>query len=248
MSTETIILTGLMGSRSAGTDTETSDSDYMSVVLGNEDVYLGLDYYGDQGTKQSNTPSGEHTYYELRKFLKLCQGFNPNVIPLLYLDPYHYVNLDSDGQLLIEMRYIFTSKIAVESFGGYAYNQMKKMGSPGSPTGQMGAKRKDLRDKYGYDSKYFYHTIRLTRMLIEFIESGGRNLFVDRRNIDRQELLDFRNGILNYTEAMKLAEDHLEKVKKAFEKNPKCLPDKPNKIAIRELCKTILKNHLNLKT
>lgn len=155
-----------MGSHSVGTAGPDSDTDLMQVVLAPMEHYLGLDLWGQQGTREhvTETPDGrtELVQYELRKFLRLCAGFNPNVIPLLYLDKWEQV--DDVGIQLVWKRSLFNSKKAVYAFAGYAHGQLKKMQSPEAPTGQLGAKRKALREKYGYDTKYAYHAVRLCRI------------------------------------------------------------------------------------
>ena len=170
-----------MGSQSVGTNTPESDTDYMEVVLAGEDVYLGMDYWGSQGTKERKTTDEqgkvvEATAYELTKFLRLCSGFNPNVIPLLWLKPEHYLILESAGKLIIENRHLFNSKVAVFSFCGYAHNQLKKMGTDGAATGRMGAKRKDLRDKFGYDCYEDAST--------EFLTNNGWKKWDDVNSVD----------------------------------------------------------------
>jgi hypothetical protein len=62
----------------------------MSVVIPSEDVYLGLDNWGQAGTKDVSYDDPvkgfvEHKYYELKKFIGMCAGMNPNAIPLLGL-------------------------------------------------------------------------------------------------------------------------------------------------------------------
>lgn len=242
---EKTILTGLIGSNSVGTSTPESDKDFMSVILADEDKYLGLDWWGDQGTKTYLRKLAgvevEEVSYELSKFLRLCQNFNPNVIPLLWLDENNYILATPEGRELIKNRDMFNSKLAVNSFSGYALGQLKKMGE-NCPTGKMGAKRKELRDKFGYDTKYAYHCIRLSTMLVEFLETG--ELTVYRGGKDADYLLDIRNGKYTYdyvvTEAGKLLQE-AETLAKTSN-----LPDKPDKKRIREFCVKTLREHLEL--
>lgn len=241
---ETILIRGLMGSHSVGTDTAASDYDYMHVVAASDEVYLGLDWYGNQGTKEERGDGIECVSYELKKFLRLCQNFNPNVIPLLWLDPRDYHILTPAGQEILDAREIFNSKLAVHAFMGYAYGQLRKMENSDCPTGQMGLKRKELRDKFGYDTKFYYHCIRLARMLIEFLQSNGKTLNVYRKDIDAAELLELRNGKHTYPEAIVNVEFHLEWAKKIADCST--LPEEPNKLEIRQLCKKILRKHLEL--
>jgi len=66
--------------------------------------------------------------------------------------------------------------------------------------------RAELEAKYGYDTKYAYHVIRLGRMCIEILEQG--KVFVKRS--DRDELLAIRNGAWSYERLLEEA-DKLDK-------------------------------------
>jgi uncharacterized protein len=193
-----IILEGELGSRSVGTETPESDYDYMRVILAPREHYLGLDLWGQQGMKQevSEGPGGlkvEITSYEFRKFLKMCSGFNPNVVPMLFLEHESFRVIGDVGFDLLFQRDMFRSKKAAHSFLGYAHGQMTKLGENGA-TGKLGQARKDLRAKYGFDTKYAYHAVRLARMLREYLENDGTYVNVWRKNIDAEELYSIRIG------------------------------------------------------
>jgi predicted nucleotidyltransferase len=128
-----VILTGTIGSHSYGTATPTSDYDYMSVVVASDDVYLGLDNWGNSGTKddQYEDPEKglvEHKYFELKKAMAMFTNFNPNIIPLLWLQPYHYEVVTPESDLLMKNRTLFNSKQVYRTFSGYAHGQLQKMG------------------------------------------------------------------------------------------------------------------------
>lgn len=249
---ETVILSGVMGSHSVGTAGPDSDTDLMQVVLAPVEHYLGLDYWGQQGTREvvTENPDGrtELVQYELRKFLRLCSGFNPNVIPLLYLPVYDAI--DDAGLDIVRKRDLFNSKKAVYAFAGYAHGQLKKMQSPDAPTGTLGAKRKALREKYGYDTKYAYHAVRLCRMLREFmmdVTFWDRTpiMRVNRTAIDVAELIRIRNGEWTLGEVVDHVQDTLftcEKLAKAGD-----LPDEPDWAGINRLSIDIIREHVKEK-
>src|ERR1041385_5043227 len=99
---DTVILSGTVGSHSYGTATRDSDYDYMSVVIAAPDVYLGLADWGSAGTKKdlSEDPIKgivEHQYFEIKKFMGMCEGMNPNAIPLLWLQNDQYELMTPQG-------------------------------------------------------------------------------------------------------------------------------------------------------
>lgn len=240
------LLSAIIGSHAYGTATADSDLDKMEVIAASDNVYLSLDWFGSQGTVERKDPEKreEYTAYEVTKFMRLCQNFNPNVIPLLWLPFEKYTHIDNLGMLLIENRKIFNSKIALHSFCGYAHGQVQKMGADNPATGKMGEKRKKLRDMFGYDTKYMMHAIRLSRMIVEFFTSNGEELNVDRTTIDAPFLKEVRNGALLYDLGKRHIEDLLEQAKSVAEKST--LPENPDKDAIRDLARYILRKHLEL--
>lgn len=247
---EKILISALIGSHAYGTATEESDMDFMTVTAAPDNVYLSLDWFGQQGTKERKQMCGdvilsESTEYEVTKFMRLCQNFNPNVIPLLWLpDDLSYLTVHPLGQLLIDNRKIFNSKIALHSFVGYASGQIAKMGADNPATGKMGAKRKELRDKFGYDTKYMMHALRLSRMILEFFLNNGEGLHVDRTGIDAEELKAIRAGSLSYEAGKEKIEMLLALAK--IQAARSSLPEEPDKEAIRDLARYILRKHLEL--
>lgn len=319
-----IILTGTIGSHSYGTATPTSDYDYMSVVIPPPDVYLGLHNWGVSGTKEDGYDDPvkgfvEHKYYELKKFIGMCAGMNPNAVPLLWLQPEHYEVMSEEGAMLVQRRDIFNSKKAYHTFSGYAHGQLQKMGGvfndaeepnkilraghvqfqdwaeqeiyrqrdmrdhpedwnglmeheinssvksydekwlnalialkthskeeikrikDGPITGRMGKKRKELRDKYGYDTKFAFHTIRLMRMCVEFLSHPEEGLKVFRKGPggDGDFLYSIREGAFSQEDVKKMADELFAEAKEAVKTSP--LPDEPDTEAIHSLTMDLIK-------
>ena len=56
--------------------------------------------------------------------------------------------------------------------------------------GYMGEKRKEIVDKFGYDTKNASHLIRLLRMAMEFLSTGELNVW----RKDAPQLLEIKRG------------------------------------------------------
>lgn len=230
-----------VGSHAYGTNLPDSDLDLMSIYVGDPYVYLGMDYFGQQGTRQyKQAPTDgietEITHYEVLKFMRMLTSFNPNVIPILYLD--EYIEVHPLGQEIIDNRKMFNSRAAYHSFSGMAHNQIKKM-VDGDTTGEMGAKRKAIRDEHGFDRKHALHAIRLQRTLLEFIRSDGEVMNINRTNIDREELMAIRLGPIPLIEIQQISNDLEQKINKAIGKSS--LPPYPDRDKINEFCVNLLK-------
>lgn len=88
--------------------------------------------------------------------------------------------------------------------------------------------------------KHAMHLVRLLRMSIEILEGKGVN--VDRTNIDREHLMDIRNGVFSFDQIL---EESNELNTKADELYKTCiLPKLPNKEKIDKLLIAILDTHL----
>lgn len=188
------VLSGFRGSISHNTFKPSSidDIDLISIYLAPVDYYIGLNQKKSfvRGN-QILQDEFDLVSYELRHFVKLALKFNPNIIPLLWLNKDHYINIDAMGELFITNRDYFSSKHAYKTFTGYAMAQLARM-SKKSFEGYMGEKRKALVKKFGYDCKNASHAIRLFKMGIEFLDTGKLNVYRD--GDDRELLMDIKEG------------------------------------------------------
>lgn len=65
--------------------------------------------------------------YSFNKLINLLISCNPNTIEILGCKPEHYLYLNEEGKLLLENRKLFLSKRCINSFGGYAYQQLNRL-------------------------------------------------------------------------------------------------------------------------
>ena len=117
-----IILLGLGGSHAYGTNIEGSDLDIRGIACNSKrDILLGGDF------EQVAEPETDTVVYSLNKIAKLLSNCNPNTIEMLGLLPEQYVYLSPAGKELVENRNMFLSKRAINSFGGYANQQLYRL-------------------------------------------------------------------------------------------------------------------------
>lgn len=67
--------------------------------------------------------------YELRHFVGLLCNGNPNVLATLWVKPEAIIHMEPEGKMLRAARFLFATKRAYHSFGGYAHSQLKRMES-----------------------------------------------------------------------------------------------------------------------
>ena len=117
-----IIFKTLVGSHSYGTNIEGSDEDFKGVYIQDpQDVYVN-------GYKEQLDISKDETYYEIERFLSLCQTGNPTMLELLYAPKECIEYISPIFQKVVDNRDIFMTKALRFSFGGYAIEQIKKAG------------------------------------------------------------------------------------------------------------------------
>lgn len=117
-----VILLGLAGSYSYGTYNENSDIDIRGVAVNRKSDLIGLtsfEQYVDDGT--------DTTIYSFNKMIQLLLNCNPNTIELLGMNAENYLYLNDIGRELLQRRKMFLSKRAIQSFGGYADAQLRRL-------------------------------------------------------------------------------------------------------------------------
>lgn len=141
-----IIFECVSGSKSYGLATAQSDTDIRGVFVLPKEHYYSLEY-----VDQINDESNDVVYYELNKFVGLCAKNNPNILELLAVDEQHilYKHPLFDKLSLG----LFLSRKCEQSFGNYAYAQIKKArGLNKKIMNPMAKERKEVLDFcYVYD-------------------------------------------------------------------------------------------------
>lgn len=137
------ILYTVSGSQAYGMATDTSDIDIRGVALGSRESYLGLsggfeqlenpehfpplDVFSPREQEIISRTKLEGTIYELRKFLRLALGCNPNIIEVLYCRDEEVRLITPEGERLREARDLFLSAKAKHTLSGYATSQINRI-------------------------------------------------------------------------------------------------------------------------
>ena len=212
-----VVLMGLRGSDAHGTklpqkaSAAVDDTDVFVVVRQPLEYYLS--FAGYNKSQEHWDSAGEHLdilVYDIRKFMWLLSGGNPNVVSWLWNRPedYLYGNNYNIGKALIEKRDLFVTKTLVNSLVGYARGQQKRMLSQNAYRGYMGEKRKMLVDRFGYDVKFAAHTIRLLFLAKEALTNKTVFSFRPERDL----LMGIKSGKLPIHEVNRIVDEELEVV------------------------------------
>ena len=117
-----IVLLGLGGSHAYGLSTQNSDLDVRGICANKKDEILTGNFYSQFVETDTDT-----TIYSFNKMIQLLARVNPNTIEILGLKPEHYLYVTDIGQEILDNKEMFLSKLAVNSFGGYANQQIYRL-------------------------------------------------------------------------------------------------------------------------
>jgi predicted nucleotidyltransferase len=208
------ILRGVLGSTSHGTAIDGQDDrDEMGIFIEPPENVCGLSpvdhyIYRDQPDGVRSQPGDlDLVMYSLRKFCRLAAKGNPSVMILLWLP--EYIKATEIGAQLFGMRQAFISQEAGKRFLGYLTAQKKSL------TGERTQKvnRPELIEKYGFDSKFAVHALRLGYEGIELLKHRRLTLPVAEPNLG--VLRAVRTGQYTYAQTLNLinlAEEHLREL------------------------------------
>lgn len=119
-----IIILTVGGSHAYGTEHAGSDLDIRGCCLNKKYEILT-----NQKFEQFENHATDTVIYSLNKLVSLLSNCNPNVIELMGNRPEHYFYLSPIGQELLDNKKLFLSKKCIQSFGGYANDQLRRLGN-----------------------------------------------------------------------------------------------------------------------
>jgi hypothetical protein len=186
-----LIMTYIGGSQAHGAKVgATDDTDWYGVFIEPATKALGLDriehfIYTTGGKLGGNGPADtDVTLYSLRKWAGLAARGNPSSLHFLFAKhQFSHTIWDS----ITSQSHLFLSKNHVKPFLGFANDQLMRLFGE---KGQKNIHRAELKEKYGYDTKYAMHVVRLFGEAKELMKTG--RITLPRPNAT--ELIDIRNG------------------------------------------------------
>lgn len=164
----------IVGSAVFGMSTNDSDIDLMGVCIEPAYKVIGLGKfeqytYSTHEGRRAGPGDVDCTVYGLRKFMRLAVAQNPTILTLFFVPPEFrtYDGILADGFRNMADKVI--SKRCASTFLGYMQAQRERMQGI---RGGAHTNRPELVDKYGYDTKYAGHMIRLGYQGVEILKTG----------------------------------------------------------------------------
>jgi hypothetical protein len=211
----------------AGTD----DRDELGVCVEPAEYVIGLRHFEQyvhrskpQGVR-SEAGDLDLTIYGLRKFASLALKGNPSILLLFNVPDEKCSVLTDKGRELRELAWAFASRKAGAAFLGYMQQQRQRLMGE---RGQMNVKRPELIERYGFDTKYAGHSVRLGYQGIDYMQTGS--FPIPMMPEQRDLILEIRTGRIPENDVLTLAGNLEAELKDAIDTT--LLPDQPNYDAV----------------
>ena len=234
---DSIILEARVGSYSYGCqENNSSDIDVSGIcVPPKEIIYPHLTGYipgfgthpqkFDQYQRHHIKNKYDVTIFNIVKFFHLCMNNNPNIVDILYSDPKCITAITDSGIHLIKNKHLFLSKVCWRTFRGYARSQLRKIKKETLPTG---IKRLETVEKFGFDTKFAYHIVRLALECEQILSTG--DLILDK---DKDIYIEIRNGRWTKQRIFDFFHQKEAYLEKLYDNSK--LPDYPDENVIKRL-------------
>lgn len=222
---------GVHGTSVSGTD----DTDWMGVCVEPPEYVTGLGKFEqyerhtawdrEAGVRErSGAGDLDVVVYGLRKFCRLALDGNPSILTMLFVPDSSILLSTPLGKELLCMSWAFVARSAADRYLGYLHSQRNGM------TGQGRVNRPELVEKYGWDTKFGGHAVRLGIQGLELMETGRIALPMEEKN--REFILSIRRGEVSQNIVMAVVSSLEHRLREAKDKNPAGLPDRPNRRAV----------------
>ncbi|MFA5344682.1 MAG: nucleotidyltransferase domain-containing protein [Candidatus Omnitrophota bacterium] len=171
--------------------------------------------------------------YNIVHYFHLCMENNPNMVASLFTPQDCVLHCTKIGNMIRDKRRIFLHKGCWHKFKGYAYSQLHKIRTRNP---EEGSKRAEIIDKFGWDVKFGYHTVRLLSEVEQILTEGDLDI---RRN--REQLKAIRRGEMTAEDCIAWATTKEQALERAYETSQ--LPYGPDEQAIKTLLFECLEEH-----
>jgi predicted nucleotidyltransferase len=172
--------------------------------------------------------------YSLRKWVRMALKGNPSAMMLLFSPK--CIHIDKFGEELRKLAPAFASKKVGKAYLGYMTQQKERLLGK---RGQRDVTRRELIDKYGFDTKYAYHVLRLGYQGTEYMVTGSLDLPL--ADHIRQHLLDVRTGKVTLVKVVQEADAIENQLELLLDASP--LPDEPHTAIVDQFVQDAYAEH-----
>jgi hypothetical protein len=207
------------------------DRDEMGICIEPPEFVIGLRGFEqyEHRTQPDGVRSGpddlDLVVYSLRKWMRLALQGNPTVLIPLFVPSNEVVEVAGAGRELRRRPELVLSREAGKRFLGYMTAQRERL-TDVNPSRRR-TNRPELIERYGFDTKFAYHMLRLGIQGCELLSTGRITLPMPEPH--RSWLRRLRIGGHALAEALEAADDLERELARLTESSD--LPEKPNRAA-----------------
>jgi hypothetical protein len=220
---------GVHGTAIVGSD----DRDEMGVCTEPPEYVIGLrrfeqyEYHTawarEGGLRNRSGPGDlDLTVYSLRKYMRLALAGNPSILVPLFAPDSEVVTMTALGAELRAMTPAIVSRQAGHRFAGYLNAQRRGLLSHGGKGRDV--TRPELIERYGWDTKFGGHMVRLGYQGVELLETGRITLPMPEPQ--RAVVREIRMGRVPMADALQAAADLEDRIRDLTGTSP--LPEHPD--------------------
>lgn len=222
---ENLVLLTEVGSLVHGINVGGDDQDLQGICVEPPEVMLGTrpfdqyDYRSKPVNVRSDAGDLDLQVFGLSKWVRLATAGNPTVLLPLFAPPTKVLATTWVGDKLRADKHLFLAKAHAQRFLGYLNQQRRHLVGELSPR----VNRPELVEKYGYDTKYASHALRIAMQGIQLMRIG--DLILPMESHQRRYLIKVRKGEFTLGECLaKLG--RLEEELLTAAQYSTCLPDR----------------------
>jgi len=243
------VLLVIMGSAAYGVGTNTSDQDIYGVAVPPKDQvfpHLAGEIPGFGQQIQRFQQWSEHhiqdpnravemdfSVWGIVKYFQLCMDNNPNMLDSLSVPRNCVIHTTAVGELILENRKLFFHRGCYFKLRGYAYAQMSKIRNK---TNSSNPKRAADIEKFGMDTKFAYHVVRLALECEQLLATQDLDL-----QRDREILKSIRRGEWSFERLETWFQQKESTLETLYASSS--LRMEPNEAAIKDLLLKCLEHH-----
>jgi hypothetical protein len=229
---ETLQCLVLMGSHAFGTANETSDRDFYGWCVPPAIERRRFQDFTALGAVVEGTGElVDFKIYNVNRFIARCAQGGSQALEMLFVDESCVVHCSPAAQLLREQRAVFLHAGTAREFRRFAFDQFDDMVHRRRRDG----KRLDSIERYGYDLKAAYHSVRLMNEAHQLLTEGDLDL-----TRSREQLVTIRSGEWKLSEIVACFERMDATLTGLY--GTTCLPASPDKQAIESLRRKCLRS------
>lgn len=189
-----VILAFIGGSSLHGAQESTStDTDYYGVYVEPPEISLGIDkedhfVWSSAGTQNRNQHGDiDICFYSLRRYAELCAKGNPTILSFLFAPNVMAGSpFSATWQIILDNREKLLAVSHYEKFIHYGRAQLSRMKGERN----LKVQRPELVEKYGYDTKFAMHSVRMMVECRDLLTVGA----VQFPSTELELLLKIRRG------------------------------------------------------